>query len=59
MITKLPNSLMNKLFTNLWFWVVLLHLVIIAAWYYLGQVTPEPTYTPPPASPPKEKILKP
>jgi hypothetical protein len=38
---------MNKLFRNLWFWVVLLHLIIVAAWYYLAQVTPEPTYTEP------------
>lgn len=38
---------MNKLFSNLWFWVILLHLIVVCAWYYLKKITPDPTYTEP------------
>jgi len=37
---------MNKLFSNLWLWVILLHLIVVGAWYYLTSITPEPKYTP-------------
>ena len=40
---------MSKLFKNLWFWVILLHLIVIVAWYYLAKITPDPTYTEPAA----------
>ena len=46
---------MSKLFKNLWFWVVLLHLIVVVAWYYLAKITPEPTYTEPSTSTPAER----
>ncbi len=46
---------MKKLFKSLWFWVVLMHLIVVAAWSYLKSITPEPTYTPQEKSTPQHK----